>query len=139
MGAGEELSQDIYGVDVDPFTTDHERRVSHTKAAKEIKRLEILDQRAVIADYLSLDRKVDNLAALVRRLVRVVWLDVGRDNDVAKKAMDYLRREGLEGVIIRTADTDRLPEPTSDCEDCLYAGKLCEHCKAIGGTNEQAN
>ena len=59
MNAGKELSQDIYGIDVDPFTNDREKRISHTKAANEIKRLEILDQLAVIEDYLIICRLIE--------------------------------------------------------------------------------
>lgn len=100
LAKGVELSQDICGIEIEPCSTESDRRLAHTKAGREVKRLMINDERAVIADYQSLLRQNDNLAMLVRRLCRRVWLK-DRQDEVASKAMDYLKREGLEGSIIR--------------------------------------
>lgn len=48
---------------------------------------------------------VDDMAALIRRLVRDLR-KVAPGNDLAEKALDYLRRHGLAGDILRNPSTD---------------------------------
>lgn len=51
-------------------------------------------------DYAELERVTDDLAALVRQLVRTLR-KAAPDNDLADKALDYLRRKGLQGTPLR--------------------------------------
>lgn len=97
--AGKELSQVIYGIEVG------EGRQEIHKAANEIKKRMIIDERLLVKAYIELDdsRLVENLGALVRRLCRWIFVHDSRENDVALKAMDYLKRNNLEGVILREA------------------------------------
>jgi len=50
----------------------------------------------------------------------------------APKDVPVHRREVYDAIKRSQAE-----KPNPDCEDCLYAGKLCDHCKDMGGTNEQ--
>lgn len=54
-------------------------------------------------DYAELERVTDDLAALVRQLVRSLR-KTAPDNDLADKALDYLKRKGLQGSPLRHND-----------------------------------
>lgn len=51
-------------------------------------------------DYAELERVTDDLAALVRQLVRSLR-KAAPDNELADKALDYLKRKGLQGSTLR--------------------------------------
>jgi phage gpG-like protein len=51
-------------------------------------------------DYAELERVTDDLAALVRQLVRSLR-KAAPDNELADKALDYLKRKGLQGSPLR--------------------------------------
>jgi len=51
-------------------------------------------------DYAELERVTDDLAALVRQLVRSLR-KTAPDNELADKALDYLKRKGLQGSPLR--------------------------------------
>ena len=44
--------------------------------------------------------KVDDMAMMIRRLVRALQ-KANPESDLAKRAMDYLKRHGLEGSPLR--------------------------------------
>lgn len=55
--------------------------------------------------------RTEDLAMLVRRLCYVIHVyDKGKDNTVAQKAMDYLKRHGLEGSLLKSPN-DKVSEP----------------------------
>ncbi len=51
-------------------------------------------------DYAELERVTDDLAALVRQLARSLR-KTAPDNELAYKALDYLKRKGLQGSPLR--------------------------------------
>lgn len=51
-------------------------------------------------DYAELEREADDLAALVARLAHALR-KAAPGNDLPEKAMDYLRRKGLQGSPMR--------------------------------------
>lgn len=53
-------------------------------------------------DYRKLERVTDDLAALVRRLAHALR-KAEPDNELSDKALDYLKRNGLTGSILRDA------------------------------------
>ena len=54
-------------------------------------------------DYAALERVADDLSALVQRLARALR-KAAPDNDLPRKALDYLARKGLKGSPLRDGD-----------------------------------
>lgn len=56
-------------------------------------------------DYAELERVTDDLAALVRQLVRSLR-EAAPQHDLPDKALDYLKRKGLQGTPLRHNSID---------------------------------
>lgn len=57
-------------------------------------------------DYAKLEREADDLVALVQRLARELR-KAAPDHALPEKALDYLRRKGLQGSPLRTTSPYR--------------------------------
>ena len=98
--AGVERSDMIYDIP-DALANIHE-------ACRKVKIKMLDDERLVISSMTAIDdaRIIENLAQLVSRLSRLICAEYVEDSkqyEVGRKAKEYIRMNGLEGSILRTA------------------------------------
>ena len=72
------------------------------------------------------DPTMDDLAHLVRRLAHSLR-KAAPDNEMPEKALDYLRRVGLEASILRDSKEASKPMPMKTCEPSIPSAGVCKH------------
>lgn len=83
-------------------------------------------------DYAELERVTDDLAALVRQLVRSLR-KAAPDNELADKALDYLKRKGLQGSPLRHNIVD-VPGYSAQLGDARATARKIEKAIRARGT-----
>ena len=97
-----------YGVNLLNDAREAACRLKRIEKGTELSDLTLDDQQKIIAAFIKLDddRVVENLGQLVQRLARMVnrtYAPESHEYVAATKAIDYCKRMGLLGTILREA------------------------------------